>query len=200
MTRACSMLTHSIWKTISPSGTCVNQSVKCQMHARCSTHTHTNIHIHDPWQSHSQQQTHTHPHKGRESELGSKSRLVFLVRHLLGPRDRWWANQTAWCLCYSPPLVPSCCPSPKPASWLTWQVAPCECDTATALENYLCIHFIETDMQISKKWNIQIQLTLPLSHGSRPTLHTELIVSRCTSTNRNLSFICPDFFHSILTS
>lgn len=44
--------------------------------------------------------------KGRENELGRKWRLVFLLRHLFGPRDRWRANQTAWCLCCSHATLP----------------------------------------------------------------------------------------------
>lgn len=144
MTRTCSLLTQSVWKTISSTGTCVNQSVKSQKHAYCSAHT--------KWYTPAYTFTAKDTHKGRGSELDGRRRLVFLLRHLLGLRDRWWANQTAWCLCYSPPPIPPCRPSLKPASWHTWQVAPCKCDIAVALENNLCIHYINTSMlQLSRK-------------------------------------------------
>ena len=145
MTRTWSLLTHSIWKTIGPSGTCVNQSVKRQTHAHCKGHTkqrwHTRTHIGGSGH------THTHTKRG-ESELGSKRRSVFPLRHLLRPRDRWRTNQTAWCLCHSLPPLPPSRPSPQPAPWHGWQVAPCKCDTAIALENNVCIHDIKTKNMI----------------------------------------------------
>lgn len=44
MTWTCSLLTHSIWKTVSSTGTCFNQSVKRHKCARCGAHI--NIHTH----------------------------------------------------------------------------------------------------------------------------------------------------------
>lgn len=49
MTRTCSVLTRSIWKTISPHGTCVNQSVKHQTYAALqNTHEMTQACMHGP--------------------------------------------------------------------------------------------------------------------------------------------------------
>lgn len=63
--------------------------------------------------------TRVHLHTSDEGHREAEGKCLDVLRHLLGPSGRWWANQAACCLCHSPPP----CTTPLPASWCTWQLA-----------------------------------------------------------------------------
>lgn len=103
ITQTSPMVTHPIWETISTCG----PSVHLRLIPHTASNTNKNPH------------TRTHLHTLDEGHREAERKCLDVLRHLLGPSGRWWANQAACCLCHSPPP----CTTLVPASWRTWQLA-----------------------------------------------------------------------------
>lgn len=145
MSQTSSVLIRSIWETFSPRGTCVHPRVKHQERANRRRHT--------KW----------HTDKGKRKGTRKKVKIARSAQTSARSQEQM-VSQSGRMVPLPLSALPChhSAPPRKPASWHTWQVAPCECGNGVAPKNNLCLYYINSVVQMTRNMN-PVQPTFSLS-------------------------------------